>query len=164
MTRRIFALALALAPAFACGGAAQRAEPGQATMTTAAGASDGAHVCPMAVMGARASVVDVVGGVAIDFTTTGSSADVQELARRLHHMHDAKTLGTMAGPSGGRGRRGALRSTAAAAPADVRLEDIPRGVRVVLVARDRAQIDALRTRARQHVSRMGGGECARASS
>jgi hypothetical protein len=164
MTNRIFAFALAVVPLFACGGA-QRAEPGGAATTTAAGALEGAHVCPMAVTGARASVVDVVGGVAIDFTTTGSSADVQELTRRLHRMHAARTLGTMAGPSGGRGRRGALRSTAAVvAPADARLEEIPRGVRVVLIARDLAQVEALRAHARQHVSRMVGGECARASS
>jgi hypothetical protein len=159
MHHRILSLALALVP-LACGGA-QHAEPGNATTTTAAGAEP-AHLCPMAVPGAQAVLVDVPGGVAVDYTTSGSRDDVQELSHRLRAMQQKRALGMMAGPGGGRGRRGALRSvTASTPPSTTHLEGIPRGMRLVLQADNPAEVDALRARARQHVPGMGGGECAK---
>jgi hypothetical protein len=50
-----------------------------------------------------------------------------------------------------------------AAPAtEKRLEEIARGERVTLLARDGAEVDALRARAQAHAARMSGGQCAEA--
>jgi hypothetical protein len=139
-------------------GCAAREAAGRAS-TTGAHASDADHVCPMAVPGTTARAVDVVGGVALELTTDGTEADIAELRRRIATMAKRRSMGRMAGPAGGRGRGGAIHTAPPAPESEVRLEEIARGERVILLARDPVRIDELRARARSHAASMSGGNC-----
>jgi hypothetical protein len=114
----------------------------------------------MAVPGAQARVVEVVGGVALELVTDGSQGDVEELRRRVVAMSERGTMGRMAGPSGGQGGRGTMRTGPPAPATERRVEAIARGERVTLLARDPRQVDALRARAQAHAAKMSGGRCA----
>jgi hypothetical protein len=133
------------------------AEPTARVATTAATPAD--HLCPMAVPGAMARTVDVVGGVALELTTNATPVDVADLRRRVVTMAQRGSMGRMAGPSGGRGGRGARHASAPAQATQLRLEEVARGERVILLARDPKQIASLRAHARAHAARMGGGAC-----
>ena len=157
ITTRTFLCAAALAAIGCASGGTQVV----GLTTTSAASASGGHVCPMAVPGTSARATSVPGGAVLELTTTGSDADAQELARRVHLMAARGSFGRMAGPGGGIGVRGTRQEVEPAPSADVRVDDIAHGARVTLLARDRAQIDLLRARVQAHASRMGSGDCGR---
>lgn len=111
----------------------------------------------MSVPGARARVVDVPGGVALELSTDASAEDVKELRRRARLMSDQGHFGVMAGPGGGIGAAGQVRNfdVAVRTSSDaVRLEDAPNGARILIVATDPNRVDTLRARAHAHAQHM----------
>jgi hypothetical protein len=126
--------------------------------------------CPLEVAGTTVQATDVDGGVALDFQTTG---DVAEVRRRVVHMAEMHTKmadgsmtsgdmmqdgGTMGGGMmhGGMMHGGMMATT----PADVRMEELPQGARLVFTPRTPTDLDALRAQTREHASSHAhGGSC-----
>lgn len=120
--------------------------------------------CPMMIVGTSVHAEDVAGGAALAFTTTG---DVNELRRRIAHM--AEMHGKMAemhgkhhgGSGGGMGMHAGKMSGHDMMPAaDVRVEEIEGGARLIFTAREPSELPALREHAQQHAAKMSSGECA----
>ena len=139
----------------------------------------GRHVfaaCPMAVESVSTEVVDTDGGVALAFTT--SEGDVNDLRRRvretaqmyreqpLHrgwrwqHMEGrGRGAGPMAGQRSARGVGPGRGGLGPMPPADVTVEDVDQGARVIFTPKDATQLQALRDHLRAHRDRMMSNEC-----
>lgn len=149
MTKRFSAVALALGLCVAGGEARaqqptpQAPQPGQrAPMGRAGGMQTGMMGCPRAgIPGLEVNVQDLPGGVAITYV---SGPDYLETVRaQVHHI--AAMQQAHAGQMGGMMGLQLPPSTAV-------VDDLGRGARLVLVARDRGQVNALRSAARQLAS------------
>lgn len=166
-------LALGLLGAAGCTASAQttrQAGPSapQASAQGQAGtAPQPAMTCPMAIPGADIKVEDTPEGVAITFTTPGEGGDVEALRRGVQQMADlgspcwrpgmmARRPGAMRG-TGGAGMAGAT-GLQRSASADVRVEDVPGGARLLLAAADPARVDTLRAQARVRAEHMRLGQ------
>lgn len=127
---------------------------------------DMAARCPMAVEGAEAAVRDTSSGVALSFTT--SKGDVEELRKRVQSMaamHERMLAdgGPMTGhPMDKDMDAGAhdVRSTARMMPAaNVAMEPIERGARLVFTPKDPAKLKELREHVRMHQEQIKEGHC-----
>lgn len=157
------------------GGTPPTTATGATTTTTTSGAAMSG--CPMAVAGVTTAVTDVERGVAI--TITASPEGVAEVRARAHRMGEGGGMMTacpcnMAIADGGmmggmmHGHMGAdagmhmgagTPGMMATSRADTRVEDVDRGVRIILLARDANDVPALREHARMHVDHMEAGGC-----
>lgn len=139
-----------------------------------------AQLCPMHVQGASVSVAEVPNGAALVFTTTGGNVDeLRRRVRQMAQMHNARASATttpnrdgmtMTCPCGmmgggmatgpqGRGMMGAGGGPMAMPRSSARVEDVPRGARLVLTPADPALLDVLRARVRAHAQRMSLTPC-----
>ncbi len=134
--RLLLGLSSALALACSHSPAVHRAAPPPAAVAAAPVAD--ADGCPMDVPGAKASITQVDGAVALCFMTTG---DVLALRARVHQL--------------GAGTADAAR----AADARAKLEDLPNGVQVVFTPADPQQLDALRSLALKTATELNQGDC-----
>lgn len=146
------------------------ARPGGPMMSHRFGAG-----CPMAIEGVEVDVSDAEGGVAMEFTT--DTGDVQDLRDRVRHMaamyeihrggghmmwhhhmdghrHGRRGHGRGMGPGRGMGGQRTPMPDATAT-----MEEIDEGARLVLVPRDPAELDELRTHAQMQEQRMESGQC-----
>jgi len=152
---RITILASTLALA-ACGGAQSEAPPPHAKA---------ADNCPMSHPGVDVAVSDVEGGIALTLTAGADRVDeLRAMARRMASMHE----GHMDAGGGMHGHgahemegheHGMGGGEMMMPPATATVTDVDGGVRVVLTAKDPANVDKLRTHVRHHAQRMRAGEC-----
>src|SRR5207249_2976369 len=101
--------------------------------------------CPMKVPGTDLSVTDAENGIVL--TITPKSGEVAELRRRIGSMakmHSAVSNGGMHGYM---------------MPFSIKYEEVPSGARLTPTPKDPAQLDAFRTKVRQHAEQMKKGEC-----
>ena len=136
-----------------------------------------AAMCPMAVPGTMVATSDTPGGVAIAFTTTkGEASELRGRVRQMAEMHNSSD-GTMmphppgtnggsttAEPSGKASDSGACgglgTSESKMMPAaTATVVDVDGGARLVLIAKNPAQLQALRQHAASCSNRMQHGEC-----
>lgn len=166
----------------------QRATTGGESDMTAQGAMSAN--CPMRVPGTSVQAEDVDGGAALVFVTVTEDdvEDLRERVRNMAATQEAQAMqgaesqemgmsetmrpgspgAPAAGAKSGEADEGVSGgglpqdSTAPSAPVDVdtRVEDIAGGARLVLIATNAADVDALRMQTEQHAQRMSGGECA----
>ena len=124
--------------------------------------------CPLAIEGTKVEVTDTADGVALVFTTeTGDVADLRQRVEHMAGMYESYCHGRgqmMWHQMGGHGQRNMMgqSGTGSMGPmpaATATVEAVDKGARLVLSASDKSQLDALRTRARQHQQRMRSGEC-----
>lgn len=136
-----------------------------------------AAMCPMAVPGTTAATSDTPGGVAIAFTTMkGDPPELRGRVRQMAEMHNASggmmmphPPGTNGGsttpePSGKAHDSGAcgglgISDSASMPPSTATVVDVDGGARLVLIAKDPAQLQALRQHAASCSNRMQHGEC-----
>jgi hypothetical protein len=144
--------------------------------------------CPMHVQGTSVQAEDVEGGVALVFVTTGDVGALRERVRNMaatheaHGMHsesradtqetmrpestDAATAGAKIGDAddgvsaGGMPQDSTARPATAMMEVDTRVEDVADGARLVLIATNPTDVEALRIETGQHAQRMSAGDCA----
>lgn len=129
------------------------------------------EACPTAVAGATVRAADVEGGAALEVTTTGDVESVRTRARAMaeHHSRQSHDPGTAPMRRHGPGsmgdhqgpRRGPMMHDDAhvMADAEIRVEDLDGGARLVFMPRDPGDLDAVRTHARRLAERMAQGDC-----
>ena len=116
--------------------------------------------CPMKVPGTSMHAVDVEGGAALEFSTTG---DVAEVRRRVAHMADMHNHGGMMHGEGmmgggmadggmmeGKGMMGGGMMHGGMMHADARAEDMPQGARLIFTPKDPKELEALRAETKEH--------------
>lgn len=117
-------------------------------------------LCPMQLAGTKVEAQDVEGGVALSFTTTG---DVNALRERVRHMaehhakkaeHHAKMMAEHHGDEAG--RHGEHKKLPGAA---VSAKDAEGGALLEFVAKDAAELEALRLGVREKAARLAAGDC-----
>jgi hypothetical protein len=101
--------------------------------------------CPMKLPGTDLSVTDADNGIVLTMTT--KSGDVAELRRRAESMAKMHSTPT----------HGAMHTNMM--PFSVKYEEVLNGARLTLTPKDPAQLDAFRTKVRQHAEQMKKGEC-----
>ncbi|HTQ46261.1 MAG TPA: hypothetical protein VMI75_26075 [Polyangiaceae bacterium] len=113
--------------------------------------SNGSDSCPLTISGARADIENSGSGLTI---TVSAAADQLLLLRaRAHALPDVHGGLAAACPC-------ALTGEAASAPpADISVDDLEGGVRLVVTAKDPADTANLRSALRGQLSRVHGGDC-----
>jgi len=102
--------------------------------------------CPMKVPGTELSVANAVNGIVLTITTkTGDVAELRRRTESMARMHSS--------PSNHAGMHANMM------PFSVKYEEIVAGARLTLTPKDPAQLDAFRTKVRQHAEQMKKGEC-----
>ena len=129
-----------------------------------------AETCPTAVPGATIRATDVEGGAALEVTTTGDVEAVRTRARAMaeHHQHHARDP-EMAMQGHGRGSMGAPHGAGRGpmmhdgggmmARAEIRVEDLDAGARIIFTPRDAGDLEAVRAHAHRLADRMASGNC-----
>jgi hypothetical protein len=133
--------------------------------------------CPMDVPGTTVQAEDVEGGAALVFMTTG---DVDMLRERVRNMAEAEESHAMgAARMGGQTMPGGTSDTTAGAKSgeemdsaeargtgtapmldvDTRVEDVEDGARLIIIATNPADLDAVRDDAEQRAQQLTSGEC-----
>jgi hypothetical protein len=113
--------------------------------------SSGSDSCPLTIAGARADIENSGSGLTI---TVSAAADQLLLLRaRAHALPDVQGGISRACPC-------ALTGEAPSAPpADISVDDLEGGVRLVVTAKDPADTANLRSALRGQLSRVHGGDC-----
>jgi hypothetical protein len=112
--------------------------------------STGSDACPLTIAGARADIENSGSGLTI---TVSAAADQLLLLRaRAHALPDVQGGLAAACPC-------ALSGEATAPPADISVDDLESGVRLVVTAKDPADTANLRSALRGQLSRVHGGDC-----
>jgi len=125
-------------------------------------------MCPMQMAGTKLTTSDTSDGVAIAITTPGDVDELRVHVRRMAEMHNSMhggggmhggmESGDAHGGMGSGGAHGQMMHMQMV-PSRASVEDIPGGVRLVLVPTDPSQLAALRAQARDHAAMMEKGEC-----
>jgi hypothetical protein len=168
MTR--IARVLVLLVVAACAGQAKQeteAKPAQAPAQPTTGRASrpmpmSMSMCPAMVPGVSISAEDAPMGATVTFTAPPAQVeDLRARVRRMAEMHEHMAGMRERQPVGGREHRGPMGGTMMTPlpPADVSVEEIEGGSRIVLAARDPADVEALRAGVRRHVERMRDGGC-----
>lgn len=110
-----------------------------------------ADACPLTISGARADIENSGSGLTI--TVSAAPDQLLLLRARAHALPDVQGGILAACPCGLAGE------TTTAPPADVSVDDLEGGVRVVVTAKDPADTAALRSALRGQLSRVHGGDC-----
>jgi hypothetical protein len=123
--------------------------------------AEAARICPVAIEGATVDVEDTADGIALTFRTpTSDEADIRARAAHMARMYELHGTGMRPGRGPMSGRRGPGRGSMMRLPAvTASVEEVAGGARVVLVPKDPAALDALRTQVREHRALMGSGQC-----
>jgi hypothetical protein len=109
----------------------------------------GSDACPLTIAGARADIENSGSGLTI---TVSAAADQLLLLRaRAHALPDVQGGLAAACPCGLAGE--------STPPADVSVDDLESGVRLVVTAKDPADTANLRSALRGQLSRVHGGDC-----
>ncbi len=130
--------------------------------------------CPMKVPGTSMREVDVDGGAALEFSTTGDVSEVQRRVARMAEMHNHRGGGMMnaemtdggamqehcmmgggmrdGGMMQGHGMMGGgmMGGGMMGIQADARVEDTPQGARLIFTPKDPKDLDALRRHTKEH--------------
>jgi hypothetical protein len=123
--------------------------------------------CPTAVAGTKVNMVDVAGGVALDFT---SKANVASLREKVHQLAQAPgaTPGSSMGASMNEENAGGADMNAGAmepredgvhVPAQASVEDLPDGARLILTPQDANQLPSLRAQTEAQLPQLDQGDC-----
>ncbi len=168
LSSRLALLSLTLTFA-ACGGAsssgagaqAGHAEAHACTPETCGKHGHGKHgmgdLCPMQLAGTKVEAMDVEGGVALSFTTTGDVAALRERVRHMaeHHAKKAEHHAKMMAE-----HHGEPKSAHAKLPgASVSAKDTDGGAMLEFVPKDAAELEALRAGVREKATRLAAGDC-----
>jgi hypothetical protein len=175
--------------AVACGSESQPTETAQTSneQRTAGGEGDTAAqaamaACPMQVQGTTVQAESIDGGAAMVFVTTGDVDALRERVRNMAVMHESHAMrghahdmemtetrrpGSADDPAAGAKigdaddgvSAGGLPQSDMPVDVDTRVEDIEGGARLVMIATDASDVDALRNHTEQHAQAMSGGEC-----
>jgi hypothetical protein len=113
--------------------------------------SSASDACPLTIAGARADIENSGSGLTI---TVSAAADQLLLLRaRAHALPDVQGGLAAACPCALTGE------SASAPPAEVSVDDLEGGVRLVVTAKDPADTATLRSSLRGQLSRVHGGDC-----
>jgi hypothetical protein len=128
-----------------------------------------AEQCPMKVPGTKVVSVDVEGGAALLFSTTGDSEALRQHSRHMAAMHNEMSgEGTMinaTGPASGKPHHLRRHMAALMMPDSMATaEDIDGGAKLVFRPKDPQKLEALRASVRLHAEKMNGGKCLMAES
>lgn len=152
-----------------------------APVAVASGASNASAAagCPMLMAGATATVTDLDRGVAVTYTASPEGvAALRDHVRQMAQMRERMTAGcpcrSMMGDGGAAMQAMMQRMMGDAGmpmqgmaqmqgmgmpPADVRVEDVDGGARVIFTAKDVADVPRLRAHVRLHAEHMRAGGC-----
>ena len=109
--------------------------------------------CPMAVPGTTVSAIDTADGIAIAFATTGDVAELRVRATAMAGMHDRMGAESTVGSGDMANMKPKM------IPSTARETDADGGARIVITAKDIADLEALREDVRGHVAKMATGTC-----
>src|SRR5688572_10718253 len=132
--------------------------------------------CPMHVQGTSVQAENIEGGAALVFTTTGDAGELRDRVRNMAATQESPSMraesqemgmseavrpGVPEDPSAS-AKSGDLGASGMAPPAealevDTRVEDIAGGVRMVLIATEAADVDALRAQTEQQAQQLSAG-------
>jgi len=113
--------------------------------------SNGSDACPLTISGARADIENSGSGLTI--TVTSAADQLLLLRARAHALPDVHVGLAAACPCALPAEGGG------APPADVSVDDLEGGVRLVVTAKDPADTANLRSALRGQLSRVHGGDC-----
>jgi len=121
--------------------------------------------CPMAIEGTKVEATDTDSGIALSFSS--DKANISELRRRVRHLGHMYKMHRFQGRMmwhrmlGGAGDAKRMhRSVEGHMPGvSARVEETPEGARIILDAKDKDELDAVRNHGRWHQERMQSGEC-----
>jgi hypothetical protein len=155
--RRNPAWTLACLLAGACGGAPPTLDvlpsepPSDVVATRMPARKRTADACPLSISGARADIENSGSGLTI--TISAAPDQLLLLRARAHALPDVQGGLQAACPCGLTGE------TTTTPPADISVDDLEGGVRLVVTAKDPADTAALRSALRAQLSRVHGGDC-----
>jgi hypothetical protein len=141
--------------------------------------------CPMHVQGTSVEAENVEGGAALVFITTGDTDALRERVRNMAATHESSAMRTesqrMGTSTSDTKLSGGMQDTTAGAKdvddtatvpgaqpeadtasspdVDTRVEDIPGGARLIIIATNATDVDAVRTTTEQQAQQLTAGEC-----
>ena len=135
------------------------AGPGEQTQVGERGGA-----CPTSVAGTKVNMVDVAGGIALDFT---AKSNVAALRERVHQLASTPNNGLSSSGIGDEnaGQGSDTNPTAISPPDGVRVpalatvEDLPDGARLILTPQDQGQLPSLRAQTEAQLPQLDQGDC-----